>query len=296
MRMKILFHDFSNVTTTEPRYLNRALQQCQLDSIIWNNPNTSVYDMLDMAKPDVLVSHYQALNNDIVKYLSQSNIELALNITGATENVIDMIENDLGSKIKIKLLYDNTYHKGITRSKKIKSEQLMPAADIFTNIQPVQHKFKVGILTSMESEQYKDEVSKEPVHHRIHLGVSGENDGQYDLDVDVQNLPSILKMYEKFKIVDTVKNVCSQLFFEVCLHANGLNVVVPESEKELLHKSFEKIFTNTESESIEEQVKQQIVRNHTPFHRAARLLKLLGDSEGNKVVENVKNQLQFQSS
>lgn len=294
--MKILFHDFSNVATTEPRYLNTALRQCNLDSNIWNNPKASVYDTLDMAKPDVLVSHYQALNQDMIKYLSQSNIELALNVTGATQNVIDMIDNDLSNKIKIKLLYDNTYHKAIARSKKIKSEQIMPAADIFCNVQNVEHTFKLGILTSTESEQYKEEAIKEPVHHRLHLGVSGENDGQFDLDVDVQNLPSILQMYDHFKVVDTVGSVCSQLFFEVCLHAKGLNIIVPESEKEMLHKSFERVFTDSDAEVVGEQIKQQIVKNHTPFHRAARLLKMLGDDAGNKVVENVKNQLQFQAS
>ena len=293
--MKILFHDFSNVFTTEPRYLHRALEQCQIDSQIWNNPQTSVYDALDMVKPDVLVSHYQALNNDIVKYLSQSKVELALNVTGATDNVISQID-DLSNNVKVKLLYDNTYHKSISRSKKVKSDQIMPAADIFSPVQPVEQKFKLGILTSIESKQYEDEVNKEPVHHRLHLGVSEDKDSQYDLDVDMQRLPSILRMYEGLRVVDTVKNVCSQLFFETCLHGQNVNIIVPESEQEAFVGSFEKIFSETgDVENLGEQIKEQIVKNHTPFHRAARLLKLLGDTEGNKKVENVKNQLQFQS-
>tara|TARA_Y100000004_G_scaffold189887_1_gene246173 strand:- start:10 stop:897 length:888 start_codon:yes stop_codon:yes gene_type:complete len=294
--MKILFHDFSNVFTTEPRYLHRALEQCQIDSQIWNNPQTSVYDALDMVKPDVLVSHYQALNNDIVKYLSQSKVELALNVTGATDNVISQID-DLSNNVKVKLVYDNTYHKPISRSKKIKSDQIMPAADIFSPVQPIEQRFKLGIFTSIESKQYQDEVNKEPIHHRLHLGVSGEKDGHYDLDVDMQRLPSIIRMYDGIKIVDTVRNVCSQLFFEACLHGQNVNIIVPESEQESFTDSFEKIFSS-EPEDIEDlasEIKDQIVQNHTPFHRAARLLKLLGDTEGNKKVENVKSKLQFQA-
>tara|TARA_B100002019_G_scaffold36171_1_gene30328 strand:+ start:8631 stop:9518 length:888 start_codon:yes stop_codon:yes gene_type:complete len=294
--MKILFHDFSNIFTTEPRYLHTALEQCQIDSQIWNNPQTSVYDALDMAKPDILISHYQALDNDIVKYLSQNKVELALNVTGATKNVLSQID-DLSNNVNIKLIYDNTYHKSISRSKKIKSDQIMPAADIFSPVQPVEQKFKLGILTSIESKQYEDEVNKEPVHHRLHLGVSEDKESQYDLDVDMHRLPSIIRMYDNIRIVDTVKNVCSQLFFEACLHGQNVNIIVPESEQESFTGSFAKVFSSDpeDVEDLATEIKDQIVKNHTPFHRASRLLKLLGDTEGNKKVENVKNQLQFQS-
>ena len=53
--MKILFHNYSSSTSTEPLYLHNALQKCGVESVIWGDPNMSAYDVFDTTKPDVFV-------------------------------------------------------------------------------------------------------------------------------------------------------------------------------------------------------------------------------------------------
>ena len=60
--MKILFHNYSNSTSTEPIYLYNALQKCGVESFIWADPNMSAYDVFDTTKPDVFVTHFKTFS------------------------------------------------------------------------------------------------------------------------------------------------------------------------------------------------------------------------------------------
>ena len=53
--MKILFQNYTNPITTEPRYMSHAMKMAGLESEVWDDQSVSVYDILDSYKPDVLL-------------------------------------------------------------------------------------------------------------------------------------------------------------------------------------------------------------------------------------------------
>ena len=59
-------------------------------------------------------------------------------------------------------------------------------------------------------------------------------------------------------------------------------------------QAFEKVFNLTEKQeegSIKEVLRAQVMQKHTAVSRASRLMKLLGNSDGMKLVENFKNNI-----
>ena len=91
--MKILFDNYVTLTSSEASYMNGVLSQAGIQSMFWSDKRVSTFDMLDSAKPDVLVTHYRQVTQDLVKYLSnQSKIDLVLNIGGVTGNEIKSLE------------------------------------------------------------------------------------------------------------------------------------------------------------------------------------------------------------
>ena len=91
--MKTLIQNYTSSISTEPMYIERCLLECGQEAQLWANPGLSAFDAFDSSNPDLFITHYSFLTQDIVKYLSSKrNISMALNITGAGKQEIEKIE------------------------------------------------------------------------------------------------------------------------------------------------------------------------------------------------------------
>ena len=87
--MKALIQNYASVDTTEPLYLSECLNSVGIETTTWKNQDVSAFDMFDLSNPNLFITHYNLVTNDIIKYLSgHQNIECILNITGASKNIL----------------------------------------------------------------------------------------------------------------------------------------------------------------------------------------------------------------
>lgn len=295
--MRILFHNYSTTTSTESRYLAASMQNCGLQADLWADPNISAYDMLDSFRPDVLISHYKFLTNDIVKYLSQSEMSLALNTTGATQAELIGIESLIDQGVDLKFGFSNDF-KFNTKSdpnRKFKIHSLLPAADLFLAKAPRKPKEIVGVLGVDITQEMEEIVNSEKPHHLMSLS-TGSNG--FDFNTNLAELSEILSFYSKILICGDHRLFSSQLFFDACLNAHSLEVLPVEESKaawtEFLGVIFEEPPEGEDASDMTSKIKNQILTNHTPFNRAAKMLRLLGDDESAEKMEKMRNEVVMQ--
>lgn len=296
--MRILFHNYSTTTSTESRYLTAAMQNCGLQADLWVDPNVSAYDMLDSFKPDVLISHYKFLTNDIVKYLSQGSVSLALNTTGATQAELIGIESLIDQGVDLKFGFSNDF-KFNTKSdpnRKFKIHSLLPAADLFLAKQTRVPKEIVGVLGVEITQEMEEIVNSKKPHHLVSLSTDVNG---FDFSANVSQLSDILSLYSRILICGDHRLFSSQVFFDACLNSHSLEVLPTEESRatwaEFLETIFEEPPKEEDAGDMTSQIKNQILTHHTPFNRSARILRLLGDDESAKKMENLRNEVVKQS-
>lgn len=289
--MRILFHNYSNETTTEPLYLFQALQKSGIDAHVWADQNVSAFDIFDQIKPDVFVSSFRNITPDIIKYLEQTpNISLVLNVTDISENQMKDVEVSLKSKkIKIPFIFTNSFEYKPLPETRIKCERIYPAFDLFRVRPKTQEPIcKEAVLSrSFDGHLEKQLVDKE-VYHLIQV-TQGEKDENFDLRVNVSSVQELAQYYESLFLVGDADFCSSQLFFD--LNFNADNVTVRVEDEDNFYKFLSTVFEATETWVTPMQIKQQLKSRHTPFHRAATFMKHLKDEDGVAAVERVKSQL-----
>ena len=282
--MKMLIQNYSTALATEALYLHRAMVESECDVVFWADKNISTFDMLDQTRPDTILTHFRFISHDMMKYLSGSNIELILNVTGADNQVINQIESEFkNKKIKTPLFFTNTHdiiNPGV--SGKTKIINLLPALDIFIPKQDLpSFEIDTAFITTEPTDLLKTLTDNEEVYHIIGIGSDNK---EFDFNLDIPNLISVIDRYKKCTIVDDIIIAFSQLFFECTFRCPRTILKVPENQKPALDKVLATLFHIQDSEDISEAIKSQIKRKHNPFNRAARLLRHLKcDSEAAKV-------------
>lgn len=294
MRMKILFDNYVTLTSSEASYMNGVLSQAGIQSMFWSDKRISTFDMLDSAKPDVLVTHYRQVTQDLVKYLSnQSKIDLVLNISGVTGNEIKSLEQLLDSQnIKCKLMFSGDVNP--VKPNNIKFEEMLPAADIFFPFNPPSggKKIDYAVVCQSKDDLVQKFVKDKDVYHV--LGVSEGKNDNFDLPINVKTINDISQIYNQVVLTGDIRFVTSQLFYDCVLRANKCSVITNPAQEELWDKHLKKVFNLTEKQeegSIKEVLRAQVMQKHTAVSRASRLMKLLGNSDGMKLVENFKNNI-----
>lgn len=285
--MKILFQNYANDLSTEAMYLTRALGMANVEAELWSDDNISAYDILDSYKPDIVLTNFRLLTNDIVKYLSQGGSpELVLNVTGASGDDCKKID-ELSESIKIRMIYTNAFTKK-EKFSKLKLEGIYPAADIFMQRRPMQPTLPLGILNDGNPECVAKAVGKNKTYHLLSL-----QDGDYsDHRVSVSSLHEIYCLYERFVITGTPDLVNSQAFFDSCLSCHKVDILPEEKSETQFYNGFLKsIFSepNGDIDNLGEQLKRQIVAKHTPFNRAERLMRLLKNDQAVRNLQNLRN-------
>jgi len=291
--MKTLIHNYSSTLSTEPMYFSKCLEMAGLEPAFWANPSVSAFDMFDATLPDVFISHFAYLTQDIVKYLNQSNrnIEVVLNVSGCNEQQLEMIDSLASDKkLKIPFVFSNMPENIIQpKTKTIKSVNILPAVDIFVPAGGLpDYNIDVGILYTQPSDLLEQYIKDKDNYHLLCLGDSKEA----DLNVTIQSLRSLYPKYKEVVLLGGIGDVYSQVMLETMMFSNKATIKVPQEQEEVLGRIFQSLFSDdNSSEDMSEIVKAQLKRKHTCVSRVARLCRFLKNEEGATKLEKIRDQL-----
>lgn len=289
--MKMLLQNYSTPLSTEALYLHRCMIESKCDAVLWADRNISAFDIFDATNPDIFLTHFRFITQDILKYLSGSNIDVVLNITGADNQMINQIETEFASrKIKTKLLFTNTHEIMSPLNKsQTKLINILPGLDIFVPKQEVTpFNLPTCIVTSGNTDTIKSFTDKEESYHTIGIGTDEKD---FDFNLDIASFISIIDRYDKALLVDDLHVVFSQLFFESTFRCPSTILQVPDNQKETLNKILATLFHDQEADNISVAIKEQIKRKHTCFNRTARFLKSIGCTDEENKVKRLEEQL-----
>lgn len=290
--MKILFHNYSNKISTEPLYLHYALKQAQVESEIWANSEISAYDMFDSYKPDVFVTNFQTLDNNTFTYLKKnSGCDLVLNVTDASQSQLNSIELAVkDSGIKVPFVFTNRKKPNIKTD--LKLIDLYPAADIFNTSRNRGQSCGVpdAIISDNFDENVDNYICEKSVFHLLYV-TDKHSDANFDMRVNAKTLPQLYGIYERMTLIGDINLCSSQLFFDMILNCNKVQVKC--SDQEAFNKFIASIFNSDVSPDVdvELEVRNQIKSRHTPVNRAWRLMKYLENKDAMTKLDHMKDEL-----
>lgn len=257
--MKFLISDYSSPTSTEPLYLNTTLNMIGCASTLWNLNSASAYDMFDIVKPDIHISHVNYLSNDSLLYLKENkNIEVVINITGIRPEEFLRLESILNNyDINLKFYFTNNHNHKLKSKTNILA--LSHGADIYFKNQGLKYNIENGIIINS-----KNQI--QPIgntYHYITLNKDLVND--VDIAMPVINLAALYKNYNKI-IIKYFDNYLPQYFFDAHYYGNDVTFEVENNEQ--LATDLLKLFG---SDGIND-VKNLVKKKHTCLHRTKSLL------------------------
>lgn len=288
--MRTLIQNYSSTLSTEPMYLHRCLVESGEEAHLWSDQNQSAYDIFDYIKPDLFVSHYKFLTNDILKYLSQSkNIAMALNVTGASQDDIEKVESVLQqAKVNIALTFTNLYEN--TLRSKLDIKQLYPAADIFLSALPTpDYEMDTCFFALSDSEDLNTLQSKESNYHTV--GFTQSDKPYADMSLDVTSSVSFYNKYRKCVLVGDVNFVTSQILYDCLLKCKSINLKVHESQQKVLDSRLANLFSEISGEDMSEILKNQIKTKHNCIRRSAKFFRLLKAKDVSEKLERMSEKL-----
>jgi len=267
--MKILIKDYSSEHSTEPHYLNTIFNMIECNSTLWNN-NLSTFDMFDLVKPDIYLTHFHHINKDVMLYLAENrDIDLILNITGMSQDQLQKLESIfIDAKINPALLFVNQYDPPI-HSKKYNIVPILHGADIFLPHQPKEYDIECAIFVN-NKEQIK------PMGDTYHC-ISNNSELQENADIifPIHMLAGIYHNYNKC-VIRYFNNVFSQLFFDAAIR---IPTFFDISNRESLNKNLSKLLGSDEYCNIDNlnsgSIADKIKSKHTCLHRAKSVLSQL---------------------
>ena len=294
--MKTLIHNYSTPKCTEPMYFGKSLELAGERIHVWSDPSISAFDMFDSFQPEVFITHYRLLTNDILKYIASSNkkINIVFNVTGASEDEIKILEEiQENNKLDIPFVFSNvpdsiTYPK----SRKIKTVNIMPSADIFLpKSETIDYSIDSAIVGLDMNDLVKESCKGHDTYHMLCLGEDPQK--EFDSQITLQDLISIAGKYKHIVLAGGVELLLSQALFETTLHANKTTMKTDDQSQHILDKFLASLFHDEgEDKDFGKIVKGQIKRKHTCINRSARLCKFLKNSEAQSKLEKVKDQIQ----
>ena len=302
--MKLMIQNYSSEETTEPLYINECVNRVDgSSSTIWGDKSVSAYDMFDTVKPDLLLTHYTLLSNDIVKYLSSSDIELVINITGAEQGHVDTLEEIISTNgIKCPLIFTNK-PQGLNQiiQRKTKLVSIMHAADPFLKIQKIEspeYSLDAGFFCNYPPDSKIKEIAKNYATHH-YLSTINHLVKDVDICIPLVHLHGLYGSYGK-NIISSGDVGLPQQFFDSILYGNetffhcrkdshedkmrkALGSLSPD--KSLLYKDGERPNFN--------KVRDNVIAKHTAVSRTQRLFGRLSNSSLvdslHKVAEEISN-------
>ena len=279
--MKIIVQNYSNKLSTEPLYLTHVLQQAGIETHLWTEGG--VYDTFDSIQPTHLVCHFQFVDNALMEYLKDNpQIKVAVNVTGATEVQAKSVKGVFNNPVMFTNATRGT--DGV--------ETLWPAHDIFNVVKRQgDPNISLGVCAETFSEKLGEFISDKDVYHLLYIGKDKEKEVEFDLTVEARNLAQLYPLYKGFHIHGNLDLCASQVFFDAIMVC-PLSVDCEDKEgwNKFLTTCMKTPEGYSESDHVVDSIRKTIRQNHTPFHRTARLMKIMGEKEAMKKVETLKSQ------
>jgi hypothetical protein len=274
--MKLVITDYSSYNQTEPSYFNTSLNLIDgCSSTLWNTSQISAYDIFDMVKPNIWITHIKSIVTDGLAYMSKEdpNIQLIINITSANQEEVYNVENFiLDKKINCAFFFTNLDDSAI-KSKKIKILNIQLGADIFLGDGKLNYYIDKGIFVNNKSEMKSYNGS----FHYIANNQSLEKD--VDVTLSIQQLSSIYKNYGEivFRYFD---RIVPQLFYDAVYRGNKVYYDIDNTEKvEYVNSKFKKLLkidTDLCSDGLDfNSIKECVKSKHTCLNRVKSLLSQL---------------------
>jgi predicted CopG family antitoxin len=292
--MRTLIQNYTSALSTEPMYIHRCLSECGYETSLWSDPQMSAYDTFDMYQPNLFITHYKFLTNDIVKYLSKKKqIKMVLNISGASQSEIDVIENIAKAKnVNIPFMFTNLYESNNNvKTKNIKCINLYPAADIFLAPAPTpDYNLQACVISIQKNDLAERAIENKETYHTLSL--NPESSDYADMSLDVAGLSSFYHKYDEVILADDVNLVTSQILFDSILKSKKVTLRVPENQQKLLDSILASLFIEDNSKSdISDLIRGQIKRKHNCFKRTARLFRALKIEDVSQKLEGISDKL-----
>ena len=276
--MKFVIQNYSSNTTTEPLYFDMCLKQIQgVETFVWNSNEISVYDCFDKLKPDILITDFRVVTNDMIKYLSgSSKIQVLMNITGASQENMEIVTHILiTNNIECPFLFNNAPTE-LTKClpKSIKIESILSGYDVFAaHAKRNLPDFNIGagLVTFNNKDLLNKESKAYETCHKMSIG-DPNNGVEADMFLSIYELASLYHKYNTVVLVDSLTNVFSQVLYDALALAKDVKIVTPEEEKSQIGMIFESVFGR---DSKIEDAKKIIKKKHSCFNRTKRLLEKL---------------------
>ena len=291
--MRVLIQNYSTNNSTEPMYLCQCLQSSGLTAALWNPSQSSAFDAFDTIKPDVFITKFEHFNNDIYKWLIQSQqTQCVINMTGAQQEHVGILDQ-MSEKLNIPFVFTNE-PKGRQKLKegKVKIHGLLPAHDVFLDAIPSvapDYEIELGILAGYDSRSRTKEIYDNFESYHF-LSTESSLTDSLDVTAPIMNLASLLSRYKNIVISEDGPNInqvlfealakCDSVFYK-CKYESHQDKIVPLLQKILGSK--EGLEFNKKSVSF----KSRVMEKHTCFNRASSLAKLLKAEELSRNINNV---------
>jgi hypothetical protein len=260
--MKIVMQNYANQHSTEALYLTECFNISGIETTLWHTEQLSAFDVLDVADPDVVVCSLSKISLDIFKAISGTKREMIVNVTGASQKDIDLLEKAMDkNSIKCPMLFGRE-SEGTFKSK-IKYTSVLSGADVFLkNLKNVIPDYRINTLYIVDSNQEIDD--KEP-HHIV-----STNEGvKCDMVIPVNALYKVCQNYNKVVIKQSLVDI-PQSVFDTIFYSDNVSIESSGDNSEQVQKSIASIFGDAPKKSI---------LQHVCTRRASRFLQKIGCKE-----------------
>jgi hypothetical protein len=266
--MKVLISDYVSHTSSEPLYINTILNTIGCQSTIWPR-NTSTYDIFDLLKPDLHITHHSKLTKDLALYLKENSVDIIINITGMNQESLSQLDSVLSEyQVNPVFYFINYHHHGLKSRTNI--VPILHGADILLGQTPKQYNINLGVFIDNKSqiEQYDD------TYHYLTTNEKLIEDA--DIFLPVYKCNSLYVNYNHI-VFKYFNNIFPQAFFDAAIY-NG-NVVFDVDNRSNLDEQLSKLLGETDKCIINDlasgNIKENILKKHTCLHRVKSLLSQL---------------------
>lgn len=290
--MITLVYNYASNGSTEPLYLQKCISEAGGTSHLWADDNISTFDIFDSIKPDVFICHFSRFTTDMLKYLSShKNISIVLNITGATDEHIQSIDQAFSSNnINCPFFFTNTHKLIRTVNTKRELKYILPGIDVFLpKLTPPLFNADACYITTEKSDllsKFVQDDGKES-YHLISIG-NGEG---FDIQLNIKDLISFFDKYKVCNIVGSIDFVMSQMFYEASFRSKGISLRVSDKDHDKITEIFKSLFVEEQGKNIGDVVRQQLKHSHNCFNRTSQLVRALRDEELASKIDKIGNSL-----
>jgi len=273
--MKIVVENYNSLLSSQASYIDASLRSIGVNSFLWDTNIYSLFDVLDLNKPDFVVMSWKSkFLNDAIKYVTNKNIDLVVNITHAPQQVVKAFDAVNNCRV---LFNSSILMEPYASTKKIVT--IYPGADLFLpSVESIKFNIEAAICAEQKSEIFDRECDKYKCYHKLCFNEAQNN--EFDSNVNVFNAANLYRNYDKILFCGSLDFIFSQAFFDSILRCK--KVMIRGEDKAAASKILWELFSNiaeVEESKIPEAIRFGTQQNHTCFNRVAELMSAMKCNE-----------------